>query len=99
MQWATDFYANHLLIGLMDARWSENADYCFLAKKCIVLCPQLTISATNGFQTNIERLKMCLSNILYVSNLYKAEINLIFGRNFENVTFCIFRPADVHGTV
>ena len=36
-----------------------------------VLCPQLTISVTNGFQTNIEWLKMCLSNIFYVSDLLK----------------------------
>ena len=42
-------------------------------EKCIIfkLCLELLISVTNGFQPNIERLKMCSSNTFHVSDLFK----------------------------
>ena len=53
---------------------------CLLVGKCNrkvhdfkqwLLCPELLISVTNGFQPNIERLKMCSLNTFHVSDLLK----------------------------
>ena len=45
--------------------------YMFLTS---LLCSELIISVTNGFQMNIERLKMCFSNALHDSDLLNYEI-------------------------
>ena len=42
-----------------------------LQKSARFSCPELFILVTNGFQSNIERLKMCFSNTIQVSDLLK----------------------------
>ena len=77
MQWATAFYTNHSQDDAIDARWSENANYCFLQKSSqfsygdLLLCTELNISVTNGFLTNTETLKLCISNTFQVSDPLK----------------------------
>ena len=75
MQWATAFYANHLLDGAMDSRWLENAKYCFLQKSAkllmVIFLSRTYHFSTNGFQTNIETSKMCSTNIFQVSDLFE----------------------------
>ena len=74
---------HHHIDGAMDARWSENAKYCFYRKvhnfQIVLIVSRTSHMLNAGFQPNIERLKMYSSSLFHVSDLLnEREMDLNF---------------------
>ena len=67
----------HKMVSWMAVGWKIENTVCYRKVhhfRMMLLFAELTISLTNGFQTNIERLKMCSSNTYHVSDLLKYRM-------------------------